>query len=64
SDPYSACTGAEVLVILTEWDEFRWLDFDKVAEVMGATRVLDARNLVDRSALTRRGFEVEGIGRA
>jgi UDPglucose 6-dehydrogenase len=63
-DPYAACTGAEVLVVLTEWDEFRWLDFDKVAEVMAATRVLDARNLVDRSALVRRGFEFEGIGRA
>ena len=32
ADPYAACDGADVLVVLTEWDEFRWLDFDKVAE--------------------------------
>jgi UDPglucose 6-dehydrogenase len=63
-DPYAACAGAEVLVILTEWDEFKWLDFDKVAETMAAKRVLDARNLLDRSALKRRGFEFQGIGRA
>ena len=32
ADPYAACDDAAVLVVLTEWDEFRWLDFDKVAE--------------------------------
>ena len=34
ADPYAACEGAEVLLVLTEWDEFKWLDFDKVAELM------------------------------
>ncbi len=38
ADPYAACEGADVLVVLTEWDEFRWLDFDKVAAVMAAAR--------------------------
>ena len=33
TDPYAACDGAQVLAVLTEWDEFRWLDFAKVAEV-------------------------------
>ena len=37
ADPYAACEGADVLVVLTEWDEFRWLDLDKVAGVDGAT---------------------------
>jgi len=63
-DPYAACAGAEVLAVLTEWDEFKWLDFDKVGEAMAAARVVDARNLLDRAALMRRGFELEGIGRA
>lgn len=63
-DAYAACEGAEVLVVLTEWDEFRWLDFDKVAELMAARRVVDARNLLDRQPLIRRGFSVVGIGRA
>ena len=62
-DPYAAVEGAEVLVVLTEWDEFRWLDVDKVAGAMGAKHVVDARNLLDRAAWQRRGFEYQGIGR-
>ncbi len=63
-DPYAAVDGAEVLVVLTEWDEFRWLDIDKVADLMAAKKVVDARNLLDRAALSRRGFEYRGIGRS
>lgn len=63
-DPYAAVEGAEVLAVLTEWDEFRWLDVDKVADVMAAKQVVDARNLLDRAALVRRGFEYHGIGRS
>lgn len=63
TDPYSVCEGAEVLVVLTEWDEFRWLDFDKVAGLMAELRVVDARNLLDKPALERRGFVYTGIGR-
>jgi UDPglucose 6-dehydrogenase len=63
ADPYSVCEGAEVLVVLTEWDEFRWLDFDKVAGLMASPRVVDARNLLDKPALERRGFTYAGIGR-
>ena len=37
ADPYAACEGADVLVVLTEWDEFKWLDLDKVADADGAT---------------------------
>ncbi|MEJ7584264.1 MAG: UDP-glucose/GDP-mannose dehydrogenase family protein [Acidimicrobiales bacterium] len=63
-DPYAACAGAEVLAVLTEWDEFRWLDFDKVGETMASRRVVDGRNLLERATLVRRGFEFEGIGRS
>ena len=52
-----------MLAVLTEWDEFKWLDFDKVAEGMVAPRIVDARNLLDRNALSRRGFAYDGIGR-
>ncbi len=64
ADPYAAVAGAEVLAILTEWDELKWLDFDKVGEAMAAKRVVDGRNLVDRTGLVRRGFAYEGIGRS
>jgi UDPglucose 6-dehydrogenase len=63
ADPYAACDGAQVLALLTEWDEFRWLDFDKVRDAMAAPRIVDARNLLDLAAMRRRGFTYEGIGR-
>jgi UDPglucose 6-dehydrogenase len=62
-DPYAACEGASVLSVLTEWDDFRWLDVDKVAELMPGRQVVDARNLLDRSAWQRAGFTYTGIGR-
>jgi UDPglucose 6-dehydrogenase len=62
-DPYAAAEGAEVLTILTEWDEFRWHDFDKVAELMNGRNIVDGRNLLDPAGLRRRGFVYRGIGR-
>jgi UDPglucose 6-dehydrogenase len=62
-DPYDAAAGARVLALLTEWDEFRWLDFVRVRDAMAAPSVLDARNLLDPSTLRRLGFTYEGIGR-
>jgi UDPglucose 6-dehydrogenase len=63
ADAYAACAGAGVLAVLTEWDEFRWLDFDKVAGTMAAPVILDARNLLDPVSLRRRGFVYQGMGR-
>ncbi len=62
-DPYGACEGAAGLVVLTEWDEFRRLDFAKVAAALAEPRIVDARNLLDPAALRRRGFTYEGMGR-
>jgi UDPglucose 6-dehydrogenase len=62
-DPYGACQGAAVLAVLTEWDEFRRLDFAKVGELLAARQVVDARNLLDPAALRRAGFTYDGIGR-
>jgi UDPglucose 6-dehydrogenase len=64
ADPYAACDGAAVLAVLTEWDEFKWFDLDKVAASLASPRVVDARNLLDRSSLLRRGFTYTGIGRS
>ena len=47
--PTPPATTPQVLAVLTEWDEFKWLDFDKVAETMAHRRVVDARNLLDRN---------------
>jgi UDPglucose 6-dehydrogenase len=62
-DAYAACTDARVLAVLTEWDEFRWVDFVKVSEAMAVPTILDARNLLDPGPLRRRGFRYEGMGR-
>jgi UDPglucose 6-dehydrogenase len=62
-DPYEAVTGARVLVVLTEWDEFRRLDFSRVRAVMAEPHIVDARNLLDPAAVRRMGFSYAGIGR-
>ena len=62
-DPYAACQDASVLAVLTEWDEFRWLDFEKVKEALAKPSIVDGRNLLDAAAMKRRGFTYEGIGR-
>jgi len=61
-DPYAACVDVAALVIATEWDEFRWLDFEKVGGLMERRAVVDARNLLDPAAMRRAGFTYEGIG--
>ncbi|HEY8217430.1 MAG TPA: UDP-glucose/GDP-mannose dehydrogenase family protein [Acidimicrobiia bacterium] len=62
-DPYAACADAEVLAVLTEWDEFRWLDYGRVGDVMRSPTVVDTRNLLDPAALRRLGFVYRGVGR-
>ncbi|HEX4126020.1 MAG TPA: UDP-glucose/GDP-mannose dehydrogenase family protein [Acidimicrobiales bacterium] len=63
ADPYAAVTGAQVLVVLTEWDEFRRLDFSRVLAAMDQPNIVDARNLLDPAAVRRMGFSYSGIGR-
>jgi UDPglucose 6-dehydrogenase len=63
-DPYGAADGASVIAVLTEWDEFRWVDLDKVAGLVAHRAIIDARNLVDRNAAVRAGFSYQGIGRS
>ena len=62
-DAYAATEGASVLAVLTEWEEFKFVDIDKVADLMAERRIVDGRNLLGRGAWQQRGFEYEGIGR-
>jgi UDPglucose 6-dehydrogenase len=62
-DPYEASAGADVVALLTEWEELRWLDFERVRASMRRPAVVDARNLLDPAAMRRRGFDYSGIGR-
>ncbi len=63
SDPYAAAEGASVMAIMTEWDEFVELDFDKMAEIMARRSIVDARNLLEPTIPRRRGFVYRGVGR-
>jgi len=63
ADPYEACRGASALAVLTEWTQFRAFDFDRIRDLMAAPIIVDARNLLDRDDLRRRGFEYWGLGR-
>jgi UDPglucose 6-dehydrogenase len=62
-DAYAACEGASAVVVLTEWDEFRWLDFSQVLKRLVTPVVVDARNLLDPAQMRRFGFDYTGIGR-
>lgn len=63
-DAYAAAEDTEVLAILTEWEEFKFIDLDKLSEVMANKHIVDGRNLLDRGAVRRRGFTYQGIGRS
>jgi UDPglucose 6-dehydrogenase len=58
---YAPCTGADVLVVLTDWPEFRRADFRRIRSLLCRPAVVDARNILDPTAL--RGFTYAGLGR-
>jgi UDPglucose 6-dehydrogenase len=63
-DPYAAAEGAEALVILTEWNEFRALDLGRLAEGMRARKMADLRNIYSREDATAAGFtDYVAVGR-
>ena len=63
SSPLEACADADVIAVLTEWDDFRWVSPADAAGAVSAKQIVDARNLLDRSEWRRAGFEYQGIGR-
>jgi UDPglucose 6-dehydrogenase len=58
-----AVTGADALVLVTEWGEFRELDWEDVARRMSGTTVIDGRNALDPQTVRAAGLHYEGIGR-
>jgi UDPglucose 6-dehydrogenase len=63
-DAYSCAKGAAALVIVTEWEQFRALDFDRLKAVMAQPVLVDLRNVYRPDEMSRRGFAYEGVGRA
>ncbi len=65
TDPYEACKEAHAVAILTEWDEFKNYDWQKIYEnMMKPAFVFDGRNILDREKLQKIGFKFYGIGKS
>jgi UDPglucose 6-dehydrogenase len=63
-DPYRAVDGADCLLILTEWNQFRALDLDRIASSMKTARLADLRNVYSQADARSAGFvATEGVGR-
>jgi len=62
-EPYEVADGADALLILTEWHEFRQLDWARIYGIMGRPLVIDGRNLLNPGAMLDLGFEYYSFGR-
>jgi UDPglucose 6-dehydrogenase len=64
-DPYEAAEGADLIVILTDWNEFRALDLKRLAEKMASPRMADLRNIYSEQDARKAGFVAyEAVGRS
>jgi UDPglucose 6-dehydrogenase len=64
TDPYDAATGADALLIVTEWREFRSPDFERLSRDMKQAVIFDGRNMYEPALMAQHGFEYAAIGRA
>ncbi len=62
-DEYDAIENADVLVFLTEWNQFRALDMDKVKKLLKSPKIADLRNIYEPKIMREMGFEYVGVGR-
>ncbi|HEY0377054.1 MAG TPA: UDP-glucose/GDP-mannose dehydrogenase family protein [Pyrinomonadaceae bacterium] len=62
-DEYDAVEGADVLVLMTEWNQFRALDLERIRGLLRAPRVADLRNIYEPEAMRELGFDYVGVGR-
>jgi UDPglucose 6-dehydrogenase len=63
ADPYLAARDADALVIVTDWPEFRDLDFDFIKKTMKNPVLIDAKNMFDSESIIEKGFTYSGVGR-
>ncbi len=63
ADPYEACNGADAVVLMTEWNQYRALDLGRLHSIMRSPLFIDLRNVYDPDQLKRHGFRYTGVGR-
>lgn len=61
-DPYEACKGSDCLLIVTEWNEFKELDFVKAKRLLKRPLIIDGRNIYEPGSLEKLGFTYIGVG--
>jgi UDPglucose 6-dehydrogenase len=62
-DEYEAARGSDVLVVVTEWNQFRRLDMPRLKEVMREPNIVDLRNIYEPETMRSEGFNYLGMGR-
>jgi UDPglucose 6-dehydrogenase len=63
SDAYEAATDADALVLVTEWEEFRALDLERLKDIMACPAIVDLRNVYRAEEMARHGFFYDDVGR-
>ena len=62
TDAYKAVEGADLMVLVTEWEEFLTLDFNRIKGIMSEKNIIDGRNFLDKKMLRELGYKYMGIG--
>jgi UDPglucose 6-dehydrogenase len=63
TDPYEAAQEADAVLLLTEWNEFKQVDFERVKQLMNKPVLIDGRNLYEPDEMAKLGFHYRGVGR-
>jgi UDPglucose 6-dehydrogenase len=63
ADPYDAAEGTDALIIMTEWNQFRNLDFERLKGIMKSPILIDLRNVYDSDRVVSHGFHHISVGR-
>lgn len=63
ADPYAVADGADALLVMTEWNEFKQLDLERVRECMNQPFIFDGRNIYDPAVMKKLNFHYRGFGR-
>ena len=62
-DPYEAVKDADALILVTDWNEFLEIDFEKISSLMNSKIIIDGRNVYNKETLKQMGFKYIGVGR-
>jgi UDPglucose 6-dehydrogenase len=61
--PFEAAQGADAILVLTDWNEFKQVDFQKLRGIVKQPLLIDGRNMYDSQEMAEKGFAYHGMGR-